>query len=146
MDYVPTNPRIFPRCKNCKRRVDNCTRASWSIDAGAFRCCSAWEPKSPFLFNALSWLDLQEERWRFWIIGQLDKLDRWCWADLVLWAQRDKPFSEVGRIGGCLDSGNYPYCGKCEKFLPPEGRCENLKNPEWSQEKGMWVEKNLEAV
>lgn len=141
---VPVNPRIFPRCENCKQNEDSCTRASWSMDAVAFRCCSAWTPKHPVLFNALAWLDLQEENLRFRIINLLDKLDRWCWADLVMWAERYRPFSEVGRVRSCMPE-NYPYCGKCEKFLPPEGRCKNLKNPEWCPEKRMWVEKDPEV-
>jgi hypothetical protein len=38
-----------------------------------------------------------------------------------------------------------PYCGKCEKFLPPEGRHENMIKPVWDSEKCMWVEEGAES-
>lgn len=83
---------------------------------------------------------------RYRIIKQLDKLDRWCWADLVTWAQGYDSFSfkDIRPIRTCLWHDG-PYCGKCEKFLPPEGRHENVKNPIWDSEKCMWVEEGAES-
>lgn len=147
MSYTPANPRFFPRCANCKlNRAEHCpcnvpedrAKGKWIIGM-----CSDWTPKYPRVWKLLTWVDVQEEKLRFRIINQLDKLDRWCWADLVMWAERYRPFSEVGRVRQCMPNG-YPYCGKCEKFLPPEGQCKNLKNPEWSREKGMWIEKEVD--
>jgi hypothetical protein len=82
----------------------------------------------PLFSKLLSWLRTLEENIRFRIIYQLDKLDKWCWADLVMWALRYRPFDEVGPVRQCLRHDG-PYCGKCEKFIPPEGRSENLNHP-----------------
>ncbi len=86
------------------------------------------------------------ENVKFRLIYKLDKLDKWCWADLVMWAMGYIKFKELHHTRECLRRNEYPYCGKCEKFLPPGGRLEDVLNPIWSCEKVRWVEKEVDVV
>ncbi|WP_048102804.1 hypothetical protein [Methanosarcina barkeri] len=114
----PTNPYIFPKCGNCKHLSDiyseHCPNPWKPFVTGP---CNRWIPAHPIIYTVLSALDSLEQYLRFKIIYQLDKLDRYCWADLVMWAERYYYFSEVNKIGQCIGLGQEPYCGKCDKFL-----------------------------
>jgi len=61
-----------------------------------------------------------KQKIKFQIIEYIDKLDKYCWSDLVGWALGG-PWANVGLVGQCAEAKEYNYCGKCDSDPPEEG-------------------------
>lgn len=63
------------------------------------------------------------KRLRWWLIHQLDRSRRYCWADLVTWALRytDEPLP-VREGARCAAETPECWCGKFRQPLPANAK------------------------